>query len=229
MSNPSFGLIAEGPTDHKILENILVGHFKDPDLTIRPLQPILDATDFAKSSGGWTQVLAYCKSSLLQGALEQNEYLIVQIDTDRLNEKPFELNLQQSVETLVNQVVEKLEAAIAAGFKEGGFEKYRTRIVYAVSVNELECWLLPLFYADKTAASTSNCLYKLNQQLGKKKLHTINPNSKNPKYYDQLSRNFCKPKILKQAAEKNPSFGIFVSALPNPEIPYPQTPNSEEP
>ena len=44
---PTFGLIAEGPTDHVVLENILVGYFNDPDLTqsIRELQPLRDATD----------------------------------------------------------------------------------------------------------------------------------------------------------------------------------------
>ncbi len=220
MSNPSFGLIAEGPTDHKILENILVGHFNDPDLVIRPLQPMLDATDLAQSSGGWTQVLAYCKSSLFQGAFEQNEFLVIQIDTDCLNEKPFELAIKQPVENIVNQAVEKIEAMIATAFEEADFEKYKSRILYAISVDSIECWLLPLFYSNRVAESTNNCLHKLNEQLGKEKLPIVNPYSKKPRHYDQLSRNFCKRKNLKLAAGKNPSLGIFVNSIPDPSTAY---------
>ncbi len=71
MPNPSFGLIAEGPTDHAVLENILVGYFNDPDLIVRPLQPLLDSTDASQRQGGWTQVVAYCQSSLFQGAFDK--------------------------------------------------------------------------------------------------------------------------------------------------------------
>lgn len=215
MPNPSFGLIAEGPTDHAVLENILIGHFNDPDLAIRPLQPLLDATDAAQRQGGWTQVVAYCQSSFFQGAFDQNDYLIVQIDTDCLHEKPFELDLKQLPDTLVSQTVEKIEALIAASFQDEFLHNYRNRILFAIAVDELECWLLPLVYDDKeNASSTNNCLHKLNAQLARNKMMTINPKGKNPKYYDQLSRDFCKPKRLKDAAGKNPSLGIFIRALP---------------
>ena len=213
MPNPSFGLIAEGPTDHAVLENILIGHFDDPDLTIRPLQPLLDSTDGAQRQGGWTQVLAYCQSSFFQGAFEQNDYLIVQIDTDCLHEKPFELDVKQAPEVLVSQVVEKIEALIEEAFQSSFVDQYRKKILFAVAVDELECWLLPLFYSDKNASATNNCLYKLNTQLAKDKRLTITPSSKHPKYYDQLSGPFCKPKQLKQAAAKNPSLGIFINTL----------------
>lgn len=214
MPNPSFGLIAEGPTDHAVLENILIGHFDDPDLTIRPLQPLLDSTDAAQRQGGWNQVLSYCQSSFFQGAFEQNDYLIVQIDTDCLHEKPFELNLKQLPEVLVNQVVEKMERLIGESFQADFVDEYRKKILFVVAVDELECWLLPLFYEDQNGSATNNCLHKLNAQLRKDKRPVINPNSKNPKYYDQLSGPFCKPKQLKRAADKNPSLGIFVKTLP---------------
>ena len=34
-----------------------------------------------------------------------------------------------------------------------------------ITINALECWLLPLYYADNTKAATTNCLFKLIQQL----------------------------------------------------------------
>ncbi len=135
MPNPTFGLIAEGPTDHRVLKNILVGHFDDPDLTVRPLQPLLDATDAFQRQGGWTQVIAYCQSSLFQGAFEQNDFLVVQIDTDCLHEKPFELDLKIAPENLVNQVVEKIKNLIIDSFETGFWETYQQKILFVNQEN----------------------------------------------------------------------------------------------
>ncbi len=140
---------------------------------------------------------------------------MVQLDTDRLNEKPFELDLKLPPEILVSQVIEKIENLMAASFEEGFLKNCRERILFAIAVDELECWLLPLFYADKSASVTNNCLYKLNIQLAKQKQTTINPQAKNPKHYDQFSRPFCKIKTLRDAAAKNPSLGIFTRTLPS--------------
>jgi hypothetical protein len=210
---PTFGLIAEGPTDLVVLENILIGFFNDYDIPIRPLQPLRDATDAQFGPGGWTRVLEYCGSSFFQEAFEQNDYLIIQIDTDRLNEVPFELNLNQSVETLVAAVVEKFEALLLTSFDDGFLVQYRDKILFAVAVNEIECWLLPLYFTDSKASATNNCLHKLNTILRKRDEVAINPADKKYKYYNQLSTPFCKNKNLIPASAKNPSFHIFLETL----------------
>lgn len=208
---PTIGLIAEGPTDHVVLENILIGHFGDYDMSqyIRYLQPLRDATDAAGSMGGWTRVLEYCRSTLFRDAFDENDFLIIQIDTDRLNEKPFELHLGESVETLVEQVVEQFEQLMTLSFGVKFLVDHRARILFAVAVNEIECWLLPLFFSDKTASATNNCLFKLNQQLSSRKEKPISSKGKVVRQYEQLSRAFCKPKNLVVAAQKNSSLGIF--------------------
>lgn len=210
---PTFGLIAEGPTDHAVLENILIGYFNDYDLSqyIRTLQPLRDATDAAGIMGGWTRVLEYCQSGLFRDAFGENDYLIIQIDTDRLFEKPFELNLDQSVEALVGQVIQKFEDLMNKAFGTDFFEIYRSRILFAVAVNEIECWLLPLYYSDKNAGATSTCLERLNRQLRKNNERPIT--EKKYGRYDDLSGRFCKPQHLSAASEKNPSFKIFVDKL----------------
>lgn len=213
MPNPTFGLIAEGPTDQRVLKNILIGFFNDPDLTVRFLQPLLDATDVSQRQGGWTQVLAYCQSSRLQEAFGQNEYLVVQIDTDRLFEQPFNLDLNQPVETLVSQVIEKIEESMRGAFEKDFLEKYRSKILFAVAVNEIECWLLPLYYQDQTSIGMRGCLGKLNDKLRKEKEHIVNPDNKVPQRYDQLSRPLLKHKTFLITAEKNPSFQIFFGKL----------------
>ena len=59
----SFGLITEGLTEKIVIENILAGYFKNPDLDIRPLQPERDRKDENKFKGygSWSQVFAYCR------------------------------------------------------------------------------------------------------------------------------------------------------------------------
>lgn len=211
MLMPTIGLIAEGPTDHVVLENILIGHFDDYDMSqyIRYLQPLRDATDAAGSKGGWTRVLEYCRSTLFRDAFEENDFLIIQIDSDRLNEKPFELNLAQPVEILIEQAVQQFEQLIILAFGVEFLTDHRMRIIFAIAVNEIECWLLPLLFSDKTASATNNCLFKLNQQLSTRKEKPIHPKAKAVRQYEQLSRDFCKPKSLVVAAQKNPSLGIF--------------------
>lgn len=211
---PTFGLIAEGPTDHVVLENILIGFFKeDISQYIRQLQPLRDVTDAQYTPGGWTRVVEYCKSSVFQDAFDRNDFLIIQIDTDRLNEVPFSLNLNQPVETLVPAVVEKFEALMHAAFDENFLAQYRERILFAVAVNEIECWLLPLYFSAPKASATNGCLFKLNEQLNKEKKRIINPNAKQPRQYDEVSSPFCKNKILILASAKNPSFHIFLETL----------------
>ena len=60
----NFGLITEGLTDQIVIENILRGYFKNPDLDIRPLQLERDKDDENKFTGygSWSQVFAYCRS-----------------------------------------------------------------------------------------------------------------------------------------------------------------------
>ena len=47
----SFRLITEGLTEQIVIENILAGYFKNPDLDIRPLQPERDQKDENKFKG----------------------------------------------------------------------------------------------------------------------------------------------------------------------------------
>ena len=80
----SFGLITEGLTGQVVIENILAGYFKSPDLDIRPLQPGRDKKDENKfkSYASWSQVFAYCGLKDFQKAFQFNDYIIIQINTD---------------------------------------------------------------------------------------------------------------------------------------------------
>lgn len=62
MASQSFAVVAEGATDHAIIENIIIGICKTHNIeleSINPVQPLVDATgkQLIESHGGWHKVL----------------------------------------------------------------------------------------------------------------------------------------------------------------------------
>jgi hypothetical protein len=215
----SFGLIAEGITDFAVLENILFGFFKDSEPKIRELQPLRDATDDAARFGGWVKVFEYCRSSKLLNDLQTSDYLIIQIDTDCCHETGYDVspldaqNQKLTPDALAEKVEKQLKSVISAGISvnplltESEFwSNYGHRILFAVSVEAIECWLLPLHLENKMQADTNNCLAKLSRKgilLGAKKQRD----------YNNASAAFAKHKKLMVVYAKNPSLKRFVEQL----------------
>ena len=218
---PTFGIIAEGVTDQVIIENLLVGYFQDPDLEVRALQPLRDNTDKQEvaSFGGWYQVLEYCQSEVFIGAFQQNDYVIIHIDTDRCEDKHYDVSkLDENGKTappalLIERVKSKFLALFEECFGQEFYDQYHERILFAIAVHETECWLLPLFLKSHHKSSVNKCLDKLNHQLRKDKQRTINRKNKDYRLYDQFSRRYLKKKEIDRHASENPSLAIFLDEL----------------
>ena len=214
---PTFGIIAEGVTDQVVLRNILFGYFNDYDLIIKILQPVDDTTDSSQMStfGGWYNVFLYCKSDYLEVALQKNDFIIIQIDSDCSNEKHFDVPKidGEKVEFFVERIRKRFQSVISESNGREEYDRIAERIIFAISVNSIECWLLPLVYNDKTQGATDNCLFKLNKKLpdGSK----INPSKKDKRIYQKISKDFIKTKTLQKAFPQNPSLKIFVESLEN--------------
>ena len=118
MPSPTFGLVAEGATDHAVLTRILAGAFDDRNIDARPLQPLTSSADRGKpaSFGGWQNVLAYLCSPNLEQALQIVNYVVVQIDTDVSQE--FGVDTHRGGMAIANDI-EQLQALIVASTKEG--------------------------------------------------------------------------------------------------------------
>jgi enolase len=211
----SFGLITEGLTDQIVIENILAGYFKNPDLNIRPLQPERDKDDDNKYKGygSWSQVFAYCRLKDFQEAFQFNDYIIIQIDTDvsqqygvpQQNE-----NGEFDPQHLIEKVIEKFRDVIGEDF----YNTNQQKIIFAISVHSLECWLLPLYYAEKKKKEKyKECLTKLNEQLLKKHKFTIDKDAKNPDYYRKISKQYGKHKVLMKHYQNNPSLKTFIENI----------------
>lgn len=216
-----FGLVGEGITDQIVLENILGGYFNTADIVVDALQPTRDATDDNKmsNSGNWHKVMTYCESENFREALVVNGeeyYIIIQIDTDIFSGdsvgEPYKVATRNeqgelSSEEILDNVVTKLVELIGEDF----YEQHQTQIIFAVSVREIECWLLPLYYQDKKREKVAGCLDTLNKALQKKERFTIS--TKDPNYYRICSKGYRKQKTLFKSYQYNPSFAYFIQQL----------------
>ncbi|MCW6051900.1 phage tail protein [Lyngbya sp. CCAP 1446/10] len=210
----SFGLITEGLTDQIVIENILAGYFNSPDLDVQPLQPERDKDNQNKSQyGGWTLVFDYCKSKDFRESFQFIDYIIIQIDTDvskDYNIAHQDENGEFTPQQLIAKVIEKFRGAIGEDF----YNTNQQKIIFAISVHSLECWLLPLYYAEKKKkAKCKECLKKLNEQLLKKHKFTIDKNAKKPDYYREISKQYGKHKVLMKHYQDNPSLQTFIEEI----------------
>ncbi len=220
----TFGIISEGITDQRVLDNILCGYFKDMDLTeyIRFIQPFRDNTDKEQVAGygGWLNVFEFCSSRRFLEAFEQNDYLLIQIDTDRSEDANYDIKKRNdegilyTPEELINKVIEKFRNLFQTNFTEQ-YPSIEDRIIYAICVNEIECWLLPIFYTNSLAEATNNCIFRLNEKLNEKFGFYIDPNNKTnseDKYY-KVSKHYLKNKNLLASFKKNISLKVFIESL----------------
>ncbi len=242
-----FRLICEGQTDHAVIKNILYGYFSDPDLIIKVLQPDTDETNEnakkpkhenpPESFGNWYKVFDYCGSERFFRAFDAKDvFIVIQIDTDCAHDKNYDVKTfdeqgrKLPVNEVVNNVKQKFENLFIEKFGTDFLNQNKRRILYAISVDEIECWLLPLYYIDQNKAATNNCFYKLSDkwveigepiQGNKKGKKPYNPNELRRKAikknklgevptYQTISKSFIENKVLMDKYPQNPSFKIFV-------------------
>lgn len=213
-----FALVCEGVTDHAVLKNILLGYFKDQPRTPRfaQRQPDSDATGEAawQQFGNWENVFRYLREGLHRDALEFNEYLVVQVDTDESEHANYGVPQQEAgqphpTKTMVERVAAKLREILGPA----DCATYGTRLIFAICVRDIECWLLPLWETGNKVAKTTGCLKTLNSALAKQNEPTINPHEKKVPPYDNASRSYRKPATLLAEGVKNPSLAVFLEEL----------------
>lgn len=205
-----FGLACEGITDQIVIENILCGFYEGLDNDeIQPFQPAYDETTQKQKEGefgGWEILLAYLSEKRFRDDVLNSEYIIIQIDTDICEHKNFDVKKDTScIITFIESIKAKLISSIDKN--ESFYEANKEKIIFAISVHELECWLLPICKDFKNEKITG-CFESLQRECKDIKVE------KNYSTYDKLSRVFLKNKDLLKIASKNGSFEIFLASLP---------------
>ena len=210
-----FGLACEGITDQIVIENILCGFYKDIDDLdgeIQALQPPFDETTKKQADfGNWELLLTYLSDTRFRDDVLNSEYVIIQIDTDdsqhiNFNVSPTDVdNKELTIEIFVEKVIERLVAQIDS--KEIFYEENKEKIIFAISVHSLECWLLPLYklYKIEKTKSCFDNLQRESKDISVKKDYDT---------YDKISRPLLKQKVLFKVSSENKSLNIFLSKLP---------------
>jgi hypothetical protein len=212
-----FGTIAEGPTDQTVIENILLGYFEDQEdePAVNPIQPPRPLTE---TPAGWGHVFKSLQRKDYEGALQFNDFLVIHIDTDVQEEPGFDVPRREggnelSVEERVDRVIARLKKDIDANF----FQNNAHRILFAIAVNSIECWLLPLLCSEKKkAAKITGCLESANQALRKANRDALSAGEKKfLRAYEEASSGYRTRKKLMKVRDKNLSLQLFLKQLDN--------------
>jgi hypothetical protein len=216
-NNINFALVCEGISDQAVLENILSGFRNDTDnnfTNFRIIQPTRNAANAGTNRGGWFQVFEYCAGEKFP-QLFNNDYVVIQIDTDttqlwHYNPKGFsnsELGFSTvglSFTQILYQVKCRFELIFNTIHGTKFLETNNNKIIYAISIEAVECWLLPL---QGFSCQHTNC-YEL---LGKpKKSHQI---------YLKLSNTLADRTKLLDYSAQNISLQTFIDELVIKNIP----------
>ena len=214
MPTPRFSLVAEGPTDHAVITRILAGHFDDGSVEVNLLQPNPAATQGAPDTfGGWENVLAYITSSRFADAFAFTDFVIVHIDTDVCQEAKFGVATHENGEPLEPRaLVERVVGNLKARIGDAVWQRAGSRVLFAVSVDSVECWLLTLYAEPRKKARYHNCLKHLNDALTAKNQKPIG-GSKQAKDYERVANPFRKSKELGQARPHNASLARFLEEV----------------
>jgi hypothetical protein len=221
-----FGLITEGITDQIVIENILYGIFDTRAIPFTKLSPEIHERDENKmvEPTNWLSVFTYCQSEAFRNFfIETNDFAVIQVNTDALKgdsvPQEYQVHLQQlqhanpaeSVQIIVNQFI----MLIGKDF----YETFKDRIIFAISVDSVECWLLPFYFSSQKAKAnkTINCLETLNEGLKKAGFSTY-IHAKTPDYYRKISKIMRKHKDFMKLHSLNPSLAIFVENVQNRNI-----------
>ena len=212
----NFALIAEGPTDYLILNHI-IGHYCGSDNIVNQIQPPVDCNgnQLEESIGGWNQVLLYCKREEdLKEILCYNDYIIFQIDTD-VCEIPFSVNRTVDGHVLdEEELCRAIEARLLSDIPES---IDRSKILFAICVNTIECWLLPYCCITEARKKHINqCLRDLNQELNRMNIRPIGENknaiSSRASYLSVLDIN-KKKESIERCASYHPGFRNLLNSL----------------
>jgi hypothetical protein len=209
----TIALITEGVTDRPILSAIIHA-FAEQYLPEQPIVNILHPKE--QEPGGWTRVFNYCASDEIRDAFKFNDYVVIQIDTDRHLDKGYDVPQCSTTIELIAAVKSKLIEKMGIDF----YETNEKKILFAICIDAVECWLLP-FYAttlkdqqkEKGCCGTVNkYLEKLNIKINGKKGYTLDctNDAGGYKYYALASQGLYKKKDFFPKYKKSESLRQFV-------------------
>lgn len=218
----NIGLISEGISEHYIIKHIVQRYLGEDDFLVNQIQPQIKQQGKQKkqdSDGGWLAVLNYCTEDKFKEILDYNDYIIVQIDTDTCELANYDVKRNKADGTLKTdeELYYDICERILKNIDLKKHEQFKDRIIFAICFDETECWLLPIYYTDKTKCNKNNCLFKLNQKVTTQNLSAIPEKDKNSpeavKTYNAILKNIKKVKDITNCSQYNYGFKKFIEQL----------------
>lgn len=219
----NIALICEGVSEINIMTRI-ISKYLDEEPIINPIEP---DTKFENGHlvqtengyGGWMQVLNHCNDEKLTNILEFNDYIVIQIDSDASIQAGYDVNplntdgSHKEDSVLYDDILKRLKMNLSAEF----LEKYVGKLLFAICINEIECWLLPLYHTDHNRCKTQNCIYTLNRALAKNNIGCIISNDKNGPHsravYTKILKNFNTKRSIQKSARYHYGFSELLKQL----------------
>ena len=211
----TFALITEGVSEYTVIQHLISRYFRDDDPVINQIQPKMEKSKQI-SGGGWNEVLKYCEREELLQILVENDYVVIQIDTDQSQQLPFavphtESGKEKTSDRLLTDVIARLEKNLPENIE-------RKKIIFAVCIHTIECWLLPLVYTDNRKMKTKGCLATLNMELCRKNMSAISEtgaknSAASQKAYREILKLLKTKSDIKNISVNNAGFQKFVDNL----------------
>lgn len=214
----SIALICEGASEVKMLTYIVTRYLGD-EIVVNAIQPALTSTGRQANEGGWLEVLNHCNDETINAVFATNDYLVIQIDTDACTQVNYDVNVYDENNRKVADDIlyERVRSRLLKDLSTEIQTKYADRILFAICINETECWLLPLYYENdaKKRCATTNCIYILNQRLQTEGIGIPDKEKNTPEaiqVYNKVLKNL-KKKDIPRIAQYNYGFQKFVEQM----------------
>lgn len=190
------GVISEGHADRAVITNILTGLTGIDSSDIEPLRPIDKYDETDKSSqhkltfGGWNAVQEECQTRKLIDeflSIEGQDFIVIHLDTaeaDQYNVKRPVKSDSYGIE-LRELVIEQINKWLNTDIS--------TSILYAIAVEEIDAWILPIFDA-RDSTNSAKPKEKLNTILKKSKISS----ESNYENFLVLSKKLSKEREIKK-------------------------------
>ena len=214
----SIALICEGASEVKMLTYIVTRYLGD-EIVVNAIQPALTQQGRQANEGGWLEVLNHCNDDTINAVFATNDYLVIQIDTDACAQVNYDVDVYDENNRKVADGVlyERVRSRLLKDLSAGIQTKYADRILFAICINETECWLLPLYYENdaKKRCATTNCIYILNQRLQTEGMGIPDKAKNTPEaiqVYNKVLKSL-KKKDIPRIAQYNYGFLKFVEQM----------------
>jgi len=142
-------------------------------------------------------------------SIEDNKFIIIQIDTAEANHADFNV-IKPDKQNNPNYSGE-LRILMIEKINEWLDKNYSDKLLYAISIEEMESWLLTIF-SDQDTTKSANPKNRLFGELSRKNIDKRGCRNDSD-YYSKISKEFSNKKKLLIYAEYNRSMKDFIYSI----------------